>query len=198
MIIVLHIIHPTHPTISSNQQASAQTNHVTRKAELPREEEQALNLQINLELQASYVYLSLHAYFARDDVALPGLAKFFLESSHEEREHAEKLIKYMTMRGGRFVPREVKTPETEFEDPEKGDALNAMETALSLEKAVNQSLLALQKTALDHGDAQMCDFIEGEFLKEQVEGIQKLAGYMAAQEGRARPRHLGLDHELSD
>lgn len=32
-------------------------------------------------------------YFDRDDVSLPGMRKFFKESSDEEREHAEKLMK---------------------------------------------------------------------------------------------------------
>ena len=31
--------------------------------------------QINMELYASYVYLSLSAYFGRDDIALLGFAK---------------------------------------------------------------------------------------------------------------------------
>ena len=34
------------------------------------------------------------AYFDRDDVALQGFAKRFRENSDEEREHAQKLIKY--------------------------------------------------------------------------------------------------------
>lgn len=42
-------------------------------------------------------------YFDRDDVALPGFYKFFLESSKEEREHAEKFMKYQNSRGGRIV-----------------------------------------------------------------------------------------------
>lgn len=141
--------------------------------------EAALNQQVNVELQASYVYLALHAYFARDDVALPGLAKFFLESSKEEREHAEKFIHYITMRGGRITFKEIKPVETEYDEPEKGDALNAIEKALALEKAVNQSLLALHKTASEVEDPQLTDFLEGEFLKEQVESIQKLAEWVA-------------------
>uniref|UniRef100_A0A8C0P928 Ferritin n=1 Tax=Canis lupus familiaris TaxID=9615 RepID=A0A8C0P928_CANLF len=48
---------------------------------------------INLELYASYVYLSMSYYFDRDDVALKNFAKYFLHQSHEEREHAEKLMK---------------------------------------------------------------------------------------------------------
>lgn len=36
------------------------------------EVEAAINKQINLELMASYVYMSMGAYFDRDDVALHG------------------------------------------------------------------------------------------------------------------------------
>ena len=42
-------------------------------------------------------------YFERDDVALPGFYKFFKKSSDEEREHAEKFMKYQNQRGGRIV-----------------------------------------------------------------------------------------------
>lgn len=65
--------------------------------------EAAINKQINMELYASYVYLSMAGYFDRDDVALPGFKKFFKKSSDEEREHAQKFIKYQNMRGGRVV-----------------------------------------------------------------------------------------------
>ena len=75
--------------------------------------EAEVNKQINLELYASYVYLSmvrktliwkaskfvqftncplLQAYhFDRDDVALPGFFKYFKKASDEERQHAEKV-----------------------------------------------------------------------------------------------------------
>ena len=42
-------------------------------------------------------------YFDRDDVALKGFSKFFKDSADEEREHAEKFMKYQNMRGGRVV-----------------------------------------------------------------------------------------------
>jgi len=42
-------------------------------------------------------------YFDRDDVALKGFHKFFKKSSEEEREHAEKMMKYQNSRGGRLV-----------------------------------------------------------------------------------------------
>ncbi len=47
-------------------------------------------------------------YFDRDDVALRGFYKFFKESSDEEREHAEKLMKFQNQRGGRIVLQDIK------------------------------------------------------------------------------------------
>lgn len=75
------------------------------------ESEAGVNKQINLELYASYVYLSMGHYFNRDDVALKGFAKFFTKQSDEEREHAQKLIKFQTDRGGRVVLQNVSKPE---------------------------------------------------------------------------------------
>ncbi|NWH71926.1 FRIH protein, partial [Piaya cayana] len=70
--------------------------------------EAAINRQINLELYASYVYLSMSYYFDRDDVALKNFAKYFLHQSHEEREHAEKLMKLQNQRGGRIFLQDIK------------------------------------------------------------------------------------------
>merc|ERR1712200_341326 len=134
------------------------------------ETESLINKQINMELYASYVYLSLSAYFARDDVALHGFAKRFRDASHEEREHAEKLIDYQNMRGGRVVFREVAKPPSD----ERGTALEAIEATLELEKTVNESLLTMHKSAGDKNDAQFTDFLEGEFLKDPVEAIKEI------------------------
>lgn len=63
------------------------------------ETEAALNAQINMELTASYVYQALAYHYDRDDVALPGFSSFFKHNSDEEREHAEKFMKYLNKRG---------------------------------------------------------------------------------------------------
>jgi hypothetical protein len=52
----------------------------------------------------------------------------------------------------------------------QGDALYAMELALSLEKLNFQKLRELHDVASDANDAQMCDFIEGTLLAPQVRG----------------------------
>merc|ERR1711962_1297218 len=135
------------------------------------ETEAWINKQINMELYASYVYPSMSAYFARTDIALHGFAKRFKEASYEEREHAEKLIEYQTTRGGKVVFREIAKPSSD----EWGTALEAVEASLQLERTVNESLLTMHKAADDLHDAQFTDFLEGEYLKEQVEAIKEIA-----------------------
>ncbi|TPP58924.1 Ferritin heavy chain B [Fasciola gigantica] len=106
--------------------------------------EAAINRQINVELEASYAYLAFATYFGQDTVALPHAEKFFLKQSHEEREHAEKLAKYQNLRGGRVVYQDIHKPtKTVF-----ASLRDAMETALAMEKAVNESLLQLHALAL--------------------------------------------------
>jgi len=139
-----------------------------------QESEAGINRQMNLELHASYVYMSLAFYFDRDDVALPGFHKFFKKQSDEERGHAEKFMKYQNMRGGRIVLQNVPKPERD----EWGTPREAMEAALALEKNVNQALLDLHAIASRHNDSQMCDFLEGEFLKEQVESIKQFSDFV--------------------
>ena len=131
----------------------------------------AINDQINMELSASYVYQSMAFYFDRDDVALPGFSRFFSENSKEEREHAEMLMKYLNKRGGRVVLQEIRRPEMD----NWGSGLNALQIALGHEQKVNESLLRLHSIASQNNDAHLTNYLESEFLDEQVDAIKKLS-----------------------
>lgn len=117
--------------------------------------EAAINRQINMELFASYTYLSMVRkvsiddailncfptkkhfqayYFDRDDIALPGMHWYFKRASDEEREHAMKFLKYLNKRGGRIILEDIKNPEAQGEMT----AVEAMTKALELERAVNE------------------------------------------------------------
>jgi ferritin heavy chain len=63
--------------------------------------EATINEQINIEYTVSYVYHAMHCFFDRDNVGLPGFAEYFRQESLDERSHAQKLIKYQNLRGGR-------------------------------------------------------------------------------------------------
>jgi ferritin heavy chain len=53
-----------------------------------------------------------------------------------------------------------------------------MQWALDTEKHVNAELLKLHKVAEKHNDAHLMDFLEGEYLDEQVESIRKIGDYV--------------------
>ncbi|BFZ15734.1 hypothetical protein BsWGS_18773 [Bradybaena similaris] len=137
--------------------------------------EAAVNRQINLELYASYVYLSMAFHFDRDDVALPGFHQFFKKLSDEEREQAEKLIKYQNSRGGRALLQDVKKPESK----EWGSGLDALMSALQLQKSLNQSLVDLHHVAEKANDVQLGDFVQDEFLTHQVDAIKQMTDLIA-------------------
>jgi len=138
------------------------------------EVENGINNQINMELTASYVYLSMASYFSRHDVALPNIAKYFREQSMDEREHAQKLIDYQMMRGGNLVLSDIKAPEI----TDWGSALNAFQSALTLEKKVNESLLNLHAICGNNNDPQCCDFLETHYLEEQVKSIKEIGDHV--------------------
>merc|ERR1712058_146929 len=87
-------------------------------------------------------------------------------------------IDYQTMRGGRVVFREIAKPTLD----EWGTALEALEATLELEKTVNESLLTLHKTTGDNNDADMTNFIEGNYLGEQVEAIKEIGDLIPGEE----------------
>jgi len=134
------------------------------------ESEALINKQINMEFYASYVYLSMSSWFNQVDQALPGFAKYFAKASEEERSHGTKLMEYQAKRGGKVVFQDIAKPTT----MEWGSPLDAMQTALELEKTVNESLLKLHVAAGNNGDAHLCDFLEANYLDEQVEGIKDI------------------------
>ena len=150
--------------------------------------EAALNKQVNMELSASYTYMSMSAFCSQDGIALPGLAAYCAKMSLEEREHAIALQDYVIKRGGKVTYDPV-VPHPKASSWES--ALVIVETMLELEKSVNDSLLQLDKIASSNCDPQMTDFIESTFLTEQVDSIKELVD-MLVQLNRAGTDGLGL------
>ena len=114
-------------------------------------------------------------YFDRADVALPNFAAYFKKAAHEEFEHAQKFMEFQNKRGGKIVLADIKKPEKD----EWGVGIDAMLTALALERKVNQALLDLHAVSDKGNDYHMSDFIEGNFLHEQVDAIKELTGHIA-------------------
>ncbi|TMW51077.1 hypothetical protein DOY81_003851 [Sarcophaga bullata] len=135
-----------------------------------KECEKAINKQINMELKACHDYLAMAYYFDRSDVASPGAFKFFKEASLEERKHAEILMVYMNKRGGTIILEGIEAPKFKI-----NSIRDAFLEALNMEKKVNNALLKVHAIASENNDPNMCDFIEANFLQEQVDDIKQLA-----------------------
>jgi ferritin heavy chain len=151
--------------------------------------ENELNIQIGKEYNASMAYHMLSCYFNRDDVGINKLVQFFNKSSLEEREHANKLMHYQTMRGGIVKP--INWEYKEIVELEKqNDILEAFKISLELERTINQSLLNLHKVANEEGDPQFTDYLEGEFLSEQVDAISKLSKIISVIERFNGEQHI--------
>ena len=120
----------------------------------------------------------MYAYFARDHVALRGLAKYFRDEAEGERTHAQRLMEFQAIRGGYVKLATIPAPVSEFDHEAKGDALYAMELSLSLEKLNYSKLMALDKLANDAGDFTLSDFVD-DLLADQVKDIKQAADYVS-------------------
>ncbi|KFO27824.1 Ferritin heavy chain [Fukomys damarensis] len=136
--------------------------------------EAAVNVQIQLQLYASYVYLSMAVYCDRFDVALKHISHFFLRMSHQWGEFAEKLMVMQTERGGRVAFRDISQPDN---SDWRGSA-QIIECALHLEDTLHKSLLELHRLAASKSDLYLCDFVLRHYLQPQVEVLKELGKYL--------------------
>lgn len=145
--------------------------------------EDRLNQQINLEFWASYQYDLIASYFDRSTIGLNKLSDYFRNSSNEEREHAHKFIKYQNMRGGIVKFYNIENVDLNFLENidinRTNDIILAFEKALEMEQKVYKSLLELHSIGEKSKDSQLCDFIESEFLSEQLETNNILCKYIS-------------------
>ncbi|XP_055276210.1 ferritin light chain-like [Moschus berezovskii] len=155
------------------------------------EVEAAFNHLVNMQLRASYTYLSLGFYFDRDDVTLEGVGYFFRELAKEKCEGVEHLLKLQNQRGSCALFLDVQKP---FQD-EGGKTQDAMEAALLVEKNLNQTLLDLHGLTSACGDPHICDFLENHFLDEEVKLIKKMGDHLTNLRRLAGPQ-AGLGEYL--
>ncbi|MDP6402476.1 MAG: ferritin [SAR202 cluster bacterium] len=121
----------------------------------------ALNEQINAEYFASYIYLSMSAYFQASN--LNGFAHWMRAQSAEEMGHALKIFDYVNERGGRIVLTQVETPPSEWESP-----LAVFEAANAHERKVTGMINDLVNLAISEGDHATNAMLQW-FVTEQVE-----------------------------
>jgi ferritin len=125
------------------------------------EMEQAINEQINAELYSAYLYLSMSAYFAAQN--LPGFASWMHVQFQEETLHGLKFYDYLNARGGRVTLQAIEAPAKEWTSP-----VAVFEETLAHERKVTaliNKLVDLSLKLSDHATNSMLQW----FVTEQVE-----------------------------
>jgi ferritin len=121
----------------------------------------ALNVQINKELQSEYIYLSMEAYMLEND--LDGIANFFHVQTQEEHFHAMKLYNFVIDRGGKVVLKKLDAPPVEFKS-----VIDVYEQTLAHEQFISKSINDLMDIAITEGDHAVISFLKW-YVDEQVE-----------------------------
>ena len=151
----------------------------------------ALNQQINMEMSAHTIYLSMFAYF--EDAGLKGFAAWIYQHAQEEMMHAMKLYQFVHNRRGRVKLMALAAPPHHWDSP-----LAAMEDDFAHEQLVTAAINQLVQMARKEADYATDSYLKW-FVDEQVEEeeavddvIQKLKLI-----GDFRPGLYLLDRELA-
>jgi ferritin len=122
---------------------------------------QLLNKQIEIEGNASQVYLAMASWV--EVQGFEGAAEFLYGHSEEEREHMMKLFRFVNERGGHAAVPTIKTPQTTFKS--LGDIF---EDLLNHEVKVSAEINKLVDAALLEKDFATHHFLQW-YVQEQME-----------------------------
>ena len=150
----------------------------------------ALNRQLNQELEAAYLYLSMAAHFEATN--FPGFATWMRAQSSEENAHAMKFWEHVYSRNGKVDLIAIDKPRSDFSTP-----LDAFEAALAAEKHNTEQIHKLYELAVAEKDYPAQVFLNW-FITEQVEeenSAQQLVDTLK-QVGDSSSALLLLDREL--
>ncbi len=150
---------------------------------------EAINVQLNFEIESAHVYLAMQNYFAGK--SLKGFEHWFQIQYHEELEHAQKFMDYLNSRGEKVEIRGFETPRNDFES-----ILEILEVSLNHEKEVTRRIYNLMSIAIDLKDYASINFLQW-YVKEQVEeeaNFQELIDKIKMTGGQGV---LMLDHALA-
>ncbi len=157
---------------------------------LKRKVQDAINDQIQRELESAYIYLSMAAYF--DTANLSGFAHWMKAQFQEEQAHAFKFYDFVNDRGGQVILQAIGSPPVKFQSP-----LDAFEKALAHEEKITGHINELYALATEEKDIASQNLLQW-FVEEQVEE-EKNAGDivdMLKKIGDSYHALLMLDREL--
>lgn len=121
----------------------------------------AFNKQINAEAYSAYLYLSMAAWFEKQN--LPGFGHWMVTQSQEELSHTMLLYRYVINNGGTVELAAIELPPASWDTP-----LACARAVLSHEQLVTSLINNLVATSLQYGDKPAAAFLQW-FVEEQEE-----------------------------
>ncbi|MBN1939667.1 MAG: ferritin [Candidatus Aminicenantes bacterium] len=149
-----------------------------------------MNEQIKHELESSYIYLSMVAYFHEQN--LDGMAHWMRVQAHEETTHAMKFFDHIIDRGGRVELLDLKQLKTTWSSP-----LEAWKDAYAHEQFITSKIHAIVKAVREEGDYSAEPLMDW-FVKEQIEEEKNTDGVVRQIErvGDGKQGLFMMDREL--
>ncbi|HKI79278.1 MAG TPA: ferritin [Ignavibacteriaceae bacterium] len=123
--------------------------------------QKALNLQLNQELYAFYLYLSMSAYF--DSKNLNGFANWMKFQAEEEKTHAMKFYDYILHANGKVDLQNITAPKKDWKTVEE-----VFSDTYNHEKKVTESIYDIVDLSIAEKDHATHNFLQW-FVSEQVE-----------------------------
>jgi bacterioferritin B len=126
----------------------------------------ALNEQIGHEFGASLQYVSIAAYFDREN--LPVFAAHFYRQADEERDHAMRIVRFLVDAGGRIAIPAIPEGKSDF-----GSAEEAVRLSLDWELTVTDQINGLVDLAIRENNHIAKNFLDW-FVNEQLEEVSSM------------------------
>jgi len=157
---------------------------------LSKKMQDTINEQIKNELYSAYLYLSMSAHFASQN--LPGFATWLRVQAEEEQGHALRFYDHVLERGGTVELKAIDQPPVKWPS-----YLAAFKEVLAHEQKVTSLINGLYKLALEENDYASQVMLQW-FITEQVEEEKNATEIIANLEMiEARGTAvLMLDHQL--
>ena len=102
--------------------------------------EDAINTQLNFEIESAHIYLAMEGYVAT--LSLPGFENWLTVQYQEELAHARKFMKYINERNGKVIIKGFEDPRIEYKS-----LLEVFEVALNHEFEVTARINNIMKIA---------------------------------------------------
>ena len=123
--------------------------------------EEELNKQLNAELYSAYLYLSMSAYCADNNLA--GFSHWMRLQFEEEQAHAMRFFQFILDRGGKVELKAINEPKHDWKN-----IIDVFENILRHEQHITSMINDLVNVAMEERDHATVNFLQW-YVSEQVE-----------------------------